>query len=261
VQAIRIRDTLEAVFRFIYLFPSVWIMATLPTSGSLPAAQPSLAFQNSRAAPQVQENPRNFDPVNGKGGVSQPTILSKVQPEYSEEARIARLQGSVVLSIVVDANGTPRDFQVLRPLGLGLDEMAIAAVGQWRFNPGLKGGMPVNVRATVEVNFRLLSGPLDGWFLTHVSFSYPPSAQRPKIKILRYQDLPHPAQLTGNYQVDLDIDTEGNPQDVTISGLPPVDLDVFAAEIRKWRFEPAKTGDTPVKAHASLTLAWMVAKP
>lgn len=90
------------------------------------------------------------------GGVSAPGVLFKVEPEYSEEARKAKFQGTVVLSIVVDPNGKARDIRVVRPLGLGLDEKAIEAVMKWRFKPGLKDGAPVPVQATVEVNFRLL---------------------------------------------------------------------------------------------------------
>jgi periplasmic protein TonB len=90
------------------------------------------------------------------GGVSSPVAIYKVEPEYSEEARKAKFQGTVVLSIVIDEKGSPTNFKVVRPLGLGLDEKAIEAVQKWRFRPGMKDGRPVPVLATVEVNFRLL---------------------------------------------------------------------------------------------------------
>jgi protein TonB len=90
------------------------------------------------------------------GGVSAPAILMKVEPEYSEEARKAKFQGTVVLMIVVDEHGMPRNLRVVRPLGLGLDEKALEAVSKWRFKPGMKDGKPVATEATVEVNFRLL---------------------------------------------------------------------------------------------------------
>jgi TonB family protein len=90
------------------------------------------------------------------GGVSAPVAIYKVEPEYSEEARKAKFQGTVVLSIVIDEKGLPTNFKVVRPLGLGLDEKAIEAVQKWRFLPGKKDGHAVAVLATVEVNFRLL---------------------------------------------------------------------------------------------------------
>ncbi len=90
------------------------------------------------------------------GGVSTPSVLHKVDPEYSEEARKAKYQGTVLLSVIVDEHGNVRDVRVLRPLGLGLDQKAIEAVVLWKFRPGRKDGRPVAVQATIEVNFRLL---------------------------------------------------------------------------------------------------------
>ena len=90
------------------------------------------------------------------GGVSQPAVIFKVDPEYSEEPRKAKIQRAVLLSIVVDTEGRARDIHVVKSLGMGLDEKAMEAVAKWKFPPGMKGGQPVNVRATIEVNFRLL---------------------------------------------------------------------------------------------------------
>lgn len=90
------------------------------------------------------------------GEVSAPVLISKVEPEYSEEARRAKFSGSVLLSVVVDVNGIPRDIRVVRNLGLGLDEKAIEAVQRWRFRPGMRRGKAVAVQAMVDVSFRLL---------------------------------------------------------------------------------------------------------
>ncbi len=90
------------------------------------------------------------------GGVTAPTLLYKVEPEYSEEARKAKFQGTVVLYVEVDPSGKAINPRVVRSLGLGLDEKAIEAIKKWKFKPGLKDGKPVTVAATIEVNFRLL---------------------------------------------------------------------------------------------------------
>jgi TonB family protein len=90
------------------------------------------------------------------GGVSAPTVIFQVEPEYSEEARKAKFQGTVLLSLVVDETGKAVNIRVSRPLGLGLDQKAIEAVEKWKFKPGTKDGKPVPVQASVEVNFRLL---------------------------------------------------------------------------------------------------------
>jgi TonB family protein len=89
-------------------------------------------------------------------GITQPTLITRVDPEYSEEARKAKYSGSVLLSIVVSPEGRAEDIRVVRSLGMGLDEKAIAAVRQWRFKPGTNNGAPVRVRAQVDVTFRLL---------------------------------------------------------------------------------------------------------
>ena len=90
------------------------------------------------------------------GGVSAPTLLAKIEPEYSEEARKAKYQGTVLLYIEVDPSGKATNIRVARSLGLGLDEKAVEAVRQWKFKPGYKDGKAVTVAATIEVNFRLL---------------------------------------------------------------------------------------------------------
>ena len=90
------------------------------------------------------------------GGVSQPVVIYRVDPEYSEEARKAKYSGTVLLSVIIDTEGHARDVRVVKSLGMGLDEKAMEAVNKWKFKPGMKGGQPVNVRAQIEVNFRLL---------------------------------------------------------------------------------------------------------
>lgn len=89
------------------------------------------------------------------GGVSAPRALYDPEPEYSEEARKAKYQGTCVLLLVVGPDGRPRDIHVARSLGLGLDEKAIEAVNQWKFEPAMKDGKPVAVQINVEVDFRL----------------------------------------------------------------------------------------------------------
>ena len=89
------------------------------------------------------------------GGVKAPSLLYKVEPEYSEEARAAKYQGTVLLKVVVDVDGRAKDIQVLNGLGLGLDEKAVMAIQQWKFKPGERDGAPVPVQAQIEVNFKL----------------------------------------------------------------------------------------------------------
>ena len=93
------------------------------------------------------------------GGVTTPTIISRVEPRYSEAALAAMVQGTVVLEAVIGADGVPKVVRVVRSLGYGLDESAIAALERWRFNPARKDGVAVNVSLNVEINFNLAANP------------------------------------------------------------------------------------------------------
>jgi protein TonB len=92
----------------------------------------------------------------GRGGVTNPVPTYRPDPEYSDEARKARWQGTVLLELVVDEKGMPRDIHIKQSLGLGLDEEAVKTVAKWRFKPGTKDGKPVAVMATISVGFHLL---------------------------------------------------------------------------------------------------------
>jgi TonB family protein len=90
------------------------------------------------------------------GGVSAPVALNTVEAELSDEARRAKYQGFCLIALIVDAQGNPQNPRVIRALGMGPDERALEAVRKYRFKPAMKNGrIPVPVRLTVEVNFRL----------------------------------------------------------------------------------------------------------
>jgi len=90
------------------------------------------------------------------GGVTPPSLVSKVEPQYTEEARAAKYQGTAVITVEIGTDGIARNMKVIRGLGFGLDQRAVQAISQWHFKPGAKDGEPVPVMATIEVNFRLL---------------------------------------------------------------------------------------------------------
>ncbi len=91
-----------------------------------------------------------------RGRITPPSLLWKNEPEYTEEARKARVQGMVVLSIEVDTRGQARNIRVRQGLGLGLDERAVQSVSGWKFRPGSRNGKPVTTTAEIYVSFRLL---------------------------------------------------------------------------------------------------------
>lgn len=94
-------------------------------------------------------------PLQAGGSVSKPVKIYDPQPQYTEEARRARIQGVVILQAVIDCDGFVTDINVLKGLPLGLTEAAILAVSQWRFEPARQNGQPVSVYYNLTINFRL----------------------------------------------------------------------------------------------------------
>jgi TonB family protein len=92
----------------------------------------------------------------GYSGVTPPVVIYKVDAQYSKEASKKKIQGTITVEFLIDPTGHPRNIEVTRGLGYGLDEKAIEAVGKWRFRPGTKEGEPVYTHATSQVTFRLL---------------------------------------------------------------------------------------------------------
>ena len=89
-------------------------------------------------------------------GITPPKLLKKVEPKYTPEAKDAKIEGAVVIKVVVTTEGKADNIEVVKGLDPGLDQNAMDAVAQWVFQPGTKDGQPVNVSATIEVNFRLI---------------------------------------------------------------------------------------------------------
>ena len=89
------------------------------------------------------------------GGVTAPVITYQVDAEFSDQARMAKYQGVVIVEFVVDTKGLPRNLRVIRPLGMGLDEKALEAVRQYRFKPAMLKGHPVPVLIDMSVDFHI----------------------------------------------------------------------------------------------------------
>jgi TonB family protein len=107
----------------------------------------------------VSPPPAPLSPPNGVfqigKGISAPTPMFTPDPDYSDEARQARFQGTVALTAIIGSDGTVRGATIKRPLGLGLDEKSIAKVLTWKFKPSIRDGQPVAVEISIEVQFNL----------------------------------------------------------------------------------------------------------
>ena len=187
-----------------------------------------------------QEQPEHMGP-----GVTPPRVVSKQEPQYTEQARIARLMGSVQLSLVVSAQGKATQIQVKRGMGLGLDEEAVRTVADtWQFAPGMKAGSAVPVFAMIEVTFRLLPGPQPLWGMRSASFEKQEGMTPPVLKQTKYPKAP---EASGNVKITFDVDEKGSVSN--IQGDEPG----LVAALKNWKFAPAMKDGKPVAASATFT--------
>jgi TonB family protein len=113
-----------------------------------------LRYWSSRQVPANTKT--STKPFSFGKDIDNPTTLFAPKPPYTEEARKNKIQGSILVQLVVRKDGVPDDLKILRGLSHGLDESTINTIlGKWRFIPGLLDGKPVDVQIMVEVSFKL----------------------------------------------------------------------------------------------------------
>lgn len=167
-EALLSRVFLSPQDQFAELVPHYWKPCVLAGLSGTNSRQ----YANCRFSPQflaipgvasTPEQPRELaDAAHASGqifhagsGIAPPKVKYNPSPAFSEEARAARYQGTLVLAVVVDKTGTVRDIHVTSPLGMGLDRKAVENVSSWKFNPATKDGEPVEAEISVETAFHL----------------------------------------------------------------------------------------------------------
>lgn len=139
---------------------SVFEVASGRLLGEFRSEIPDVTFQPQPAPSPNSENARSAEPpkpfVMPPGG-KLPRCIYCPSPEFSDEARRMKIEGTVILRLTITTDGTAKDISVEKTVGHGLTEKAIQAVSQWKFQPAVGAdGMAVAVRVPVEVSFRLL---------------------------------------------------------------------------------------------------------
>jgi TonB family protein len=193
--------------------------------------------------------------------------IQGTDPEYTDEARLAELEGTVMLAGVIDESGLAQDLQVSRPLGLGLDEKDLEAAKQWQFAPMLKP--PYKIAAVVCVGFRLPSKQ-SRWHLIGAQFETPPGVSRPVFASVLYPigaGLGPEAMEEGRVlvaigrlataQLTFDVDEHGVPANFRIpNASEPVWGSEATALVGQWRFTPATKNGIPVSVPCTVELVW-----
>ena len=221
---------------------------------------------NAPAAPPLPPLPTLNQVLNV---VVPPQILQKTEPEYSEEARIAGLEGTVTLSGTITEQGVPRDIRVTGSLGFGLDEKSLAAIQHWRFTPGTRQGQPVPVDMTIPVDFRL-PDKQSRWHLIRAEFTPPEGASRPQFSKTSY---PYGVGISLNAfeeaiviraigreataTVAFDVDEHGAPVNLQVlNASHPIWGPEAMALVREWQFIPGMKYGVPASVLCTVDLVW-----
>jgi TonB family protein len=115
----------------------------------------SMAIAQTKAQPKTQPAAPAEKPLELTDDITPPRLLEVASPEYTDVAKKKKVEGTVVLDIVVDKKGNVVDAKVKKGLGYGLDESAVAAVKVWLYKPAEKDGQPVPVHMEVTTDFYL----------------------------------------------------------------------------------------------------------
>ena len=186
-------------------------------------------------------------------GIEAPVALMQCgKPAYTEEARIAHLAGAVTMSLTVDDEGIPKEIHVLTPLGLGLDESAVACVRQSRYSPAQKDGKPVPLKINVSLAFEEHWD--SDWHLGAAVFHTAEGATRPVVVKAKY-----PGAVGDRRNVTvcvrLTVGNDGTPRGLQVASPQDARLDKEAiAMVGDWRFRPGMQKGQPVEVPATLTL-------
>jgi TonB family protein len=198
-----------------------------------------------------------------------PKVIERVDPEYSDEARLTGLAGTVQVVCEIGEDGSVRDVSIKRGLGLGLDEKAVEAVRKWKFAPGTYDGRPIAMQTTVEVEYSRASERASRWHLGGTEFHPPEGASRPVITSAPFPAGNHlspqaekwvlrtPAGRSFRATISFEIDERGVPRQFGIDTgtLPGFGEDVITF-LRNWHFTPGLKNGAAVAVPCKFDFVW-----
>ena len=188
---------------------------------------------------------------------SGPVVLQKSEPEYPEEARIAAVDGSMRIALVVDSAGNPSDLKVIRPIGFGRDEAALQSIAPWKFKPGMKDGVAVPVETTIDASFKL-PDKRDVLHMQSFVCKQAEGAAGPRV-VKSEHPSPPGRDETVSATISMDVDERGVPGNLHLVKLTKEkwENDVIAA-VREWRFLSSvnREDGNPLVTPCTLSFAW-----
>lgn len=234
---------------------------------NVPAATVASApSQNANADSQTKAIEK--DGIYEVGGpVKPPKIINSLDPKYTKQAKRARLEGACILLSTINRQGVVENIQVLKRLGIGLDENAIAAARNFRFQPATLNDQPVPVHMEIKFFFSIIpenNSSKDQFVVTHQIGA---GVEAPKIhpdgtyeategvtppKLIKYvaaeyPDLARQIDLEGICVITMTVNKEGIPENVHVTKSLEKGLDNSALNaVRKYRFRPAMFAGKPL---------------
>ena len=182
------------------------------------------------------------------GQESKPRIVKAIAPGLTDEARLARLDGTVPLEMTIDEQGVPQSVRVLRALGLGLDEEAIRAYSQWRFERGDGTRGPVTTKA--QATFAAMTNPTE-WRLARATFDTPSGASRPRVVSVQFP-APENKNLRASVAISFDVGDDGAPANFHVESSSDARWEpAVIAAAKHWRLQPALKNDSPIAVRAT----------
>ena len=211
-----------------------------------------LALQTSNSADREPMLPSVRRAASDVTAIAQNVVLPEIAeyttpPLYSDEARRQRLQGIVTIGVRVDARGQLASARLVNGLGGGLDQNALVALRQWRFQPGRRDGVPVAMDAEVDIEFDLRSEAVNELIANDMATLVGPGVTPPRV--VRTSRLALPAmKAAGSVVLDVVLLQDGSPKIVRILRSLTPDADERAVRhFEQWRFTPAMKNGVPVK--------------
>jgi len=185
-------------------------------------------------------------------GTRSPRVISEGEPAYSDEARRAGVNTTVMLSLVVNETGAPEDIRVVRGAGFGLDEMAVRAIETWRFEPGIREGKAFKAPTRIELHFKNANKAHRDQ-TARLSFSLAPGVERPELVQGKIPANPDPLD-DASLRVRVTVNPDGRP---SLQGLETRNDEWTSRALREiaaWRFRPAMRNGQPEEVTGILEL-------
>ena len=188
----------------------------------------------------------------GDPGVEPPAVVTEIKPSYTPAAMQSGVEGTVLLTTVVDTKGRPQKITVTRSLERSLDQKATAALGKWRFTPAMKDGRPVDYELAVWMTFDLRGGhrgPV---------YDLPDAEITPPTMLVDVKPrLPSPRH--GAIKLQGIVETDGSVSSVRVLGTTDTVLNVVAMEaFLASRFKPATRAGIPVACRVEMEYTFQV---